>query len=191
MAAYEFRRGGWPLSDFRYAYSPACRAYPTFAQEDECVANRRAKEAGKYEYISMVTKKEYEAGAAVTARCSFESYGAPLLVLADGLSEAEDGIARYGSHFEIVAYEGGVNVWHIVPEGDGVRPENLARRKFPVPAGRIMLLTVETGKGGIAVSLGGARFELPVRLPERFHAGVTACEGIDRFYDFAVRERRE
>lgn len=188
---YEFKRNGWPLSDFRYAYSPACRTYPEFVQEDGCIANRRAKEDGKYEYISMVTKKEYEAGAVLTANCSFESYGAPLIVLADGLCETEDGVARYKSHFEIVAYEGGVNVWHIVPEGDGVRPENLTRRKFPVPAGRPVRLTVGTGRDGIAVSLGGTSFELPVRLPGRFHAGVTACEGIDRFYDFAVRERRE
>lgn len=188
MDTYEFRKNGWLRSDFRYAYSPACRAYPKFTQEDDCIVNRRDDAAGKFEYVSMVTQKEYRPGAVVSARCSFESYGAPLIVLADGLRESKDGIARYKSHFEIVAYEGGVNVWHIVPEGDGVRPENLTRQKFPVPAGKAVLLTVETGKNGLAVSLGDARFTLSMRLPERFRAGVTACEGIDRFYGFAVRE---
>ena len=187
---YEFREGSGFRADFQYAYSPACRTYPEFAQEENCVANRLDNTTGKYEYISMITKKGYAPGAAFSARCSFESYGAPLIVLADGLSDGKDGIARYKSHFEIVAYEGGVNVWHIVPEGGGVKPENLARKKFPVKAGQILLLTVETGGNGIAVSLGDKRFKLSgISLPARFRAGITACEGINRFYEFTVLER--
>lgn len=186
---YEFRENGWSPSEFRYTYSPACRTYPEFGQESRCIVNRPAPDGGAYEYISMVTKKEYAPGSVFSARCSFEHYGAPLIVLADGLREGPDGIARYKDHFEIVAYEGGVNVWHIEPEGGGVRPENLTRQKFSVPPKTAVLLTVKTSRDGLSVCLQDTRFTLPVRLPERFYAGITACEGIDRFYEFTARER--
>lgn len=179
-----FRKGGWDPAGFRYVYSPKCRSFPRFAQEDGCIVNRRGPNSDQYEYISILSGRKHATGTALTTRCSFETYGAPLIVITDDVRRGPTGEFRFGVHWEIVAYEGGVNVWRLEPEKDDVRPECLARKKFPVSAGKIHRLTVRPEKGALAVSLDGNAFSVAACVPAEFYAGVTACEGIDRFFDF-------
>ncbi len=182
-----FRRGSWDPAAFEYIYSPKFPATPRFVQQDDCIVNGGTP--GAYEYISLITRRTFRTGTLLTLRCSFEKYGAPLIVLTDDVRQGEAGELRFGRHMEIVAYEGGVNVWKLTPLKNDVRPENLLRQKFPVPAGKPITLTVRPGKGRLDISLGGNRFSVEADcVPEEFHAGMTACEGINRFYEFSTDE---
>jgi hypothetical protein len=189
MKPIDFGRGRWDAKLFYDVYSPKFASTPRFEQQDDCLVNAGAP--GHYDYVSIVTKQLLPLGVKLETRCSFERYGAPLIVLSDDLRRDEAGVLRYGEHYEIVAYEGGVNIWHLRPLPGDVQAENLIRRHFSVAAGMPFTLGVCPTAEGFAVRLEEESFFLPVRgLPARFHAGVTACEGIDRFYAFAV-DRQE
>lgn len=182
-----FRRGGWDPAAFEYVYSPKFSATPRFTQEDNCIVNGGVP--GAYEYVSLVTRRTFRTGVLLAVRCSFERYGAPLIVLTDDVRHGEKGELRFGRHMEIVAYEGGVNVWGLTPLENDVRPRNLLRQKFAVPAGKTITLAVRPRKNGLDISLDGNCFSVEADcIPEKFHAGMTACEGINRFYEFSAEE---
>ena len=106
------------------------------------------------------------------------------------IHQSKNGIFKYGLHFEAVGYENGVNVWRIkAASEDTVDNTNLIRQKFPVEAGKIFVLRVKVEAGGFAVSLDEESFFVEADfIPEEFHAGITACEGINRFYDLTISE---
>ena len=37
---YFFKQDGWNQDDFIYAYSPACKEFPKFIQESDCLVNK-------------------------------------------------------------------------------------------------------------------------------------------------------
>lgn len=184
-----FARSEWDPSDFRYIYSPKCRDLPEFVQEDDCIVNRGGPEAGTYDYVSMITRRKLLSGTAITTHCSFEKYGAPLIVLTDDVRRGKTGELRFGFHMEIVAYENGVNVWHLEPKPGDVKAEAIRREKFTVPAGKIITLTVRPMGKKLEITLDNYSFTVETDyLPQKFYAGITACEGINRFYDFVTDE---
>ncbi|MFA9380043.1 MAG: hypothetical protein ACERKO_03180 [Acetanaerobacterium sp.] len=184
-----FKKGGWNESDYQYIYSLKCRSFQEFVQEDGCICNKQDSKTGEYDYVSVIAKKKYHTGALLSAHCSFEKYGAPIIVIAEDIGKDRLGRLRFGRHFEVVAYEGGVNVWYLEPAGDTVRPVNIIRRKFDVPAKKELCLTVAVNKQSLSVSLEENRFTVGWDgLPAEFYAGITACEGINRFYDFSAEE---
>ena len=187
LERFDFSRGGWDPAEFCPAWSTACKVHRHFLQEDDCLTNS-AYADGNFDYASMVTKKTYGAGTRLRTRCSFESFGAPLIVFTNDLREGDDG-AVYGLHFEVVAYEGGCNIWRIVPADTarGIATTALAKVRFPVPAQSEIDLEVELKDRAIGVRVNGHSFEIHCgELPERVHVGITACEGINRFYDFSI-----
>ena len=100
---------------FIYVSSPASRSKKKFLRKEDYIENSYNEEIQDFDYISIITKKRYDNGVKVKAKCSFDSFGAPLLVLTDDCRKQGEGQYQYGLHFEIVAYENGCNVWHIVP----------------------------------------------------------------------------
>ena len=187
---YSFQKDGWKKDDFLYCYSPICREFKQFEQEDFCIVNGTSESTGKFDYISLLTKEKFHKGTVVETRCSFEKYGAPLIVLSDDIHQNKDGNWKYGLHFEAVGYENGVNVWRIQAAGeDAVDNTNLIRQKFHVEAGKGFLLRIKVEDSGFDVSLDSERFYVKADfIPEEFHAGITACEGINRFYELTVSE---
>ena len=184
-----FGKGLWNPADFRYIYSPKFAPTPEFTQEETCLVNRGDPAAGRYDYVSMITVRKFRAGTEFSTLCSFEKYGAPLIVITDDVRRGGHGELRYGRHMEIVAYEGGVNVWRLEPLTNDVKPTNLLRQKFEVPAGKPLRLTVRPMSGKVEISCFGNTFSVETDcVPGEFFAGVTACEGINRFYDFTAEE---
>lgn len=103
----------------------------------------------------------------------------------------KDGQWSYGLHFEVVTYEGGCNVWRIVPADTsrGIATLALAKIPFSLPAGEKIRLEVETGEGILKIRVNDQPFQAPCEeLPRQVHAGITACEGINRFYSFSIEE---
>lgn len=174
---------GWNEADFQYAASFKTPYRRPFVQAEGCIEN----DLSEQDYISMVTKETLGAGSVIETECSFEGSGAPLIVLCDDLKTLPDGSLQYGTHMEVVLYKNGCNVWHIVVN-DGVQKASaLIKCRYPVAAGERHRLRVEFGEKLLKVHCAGVEFDLPCPLqPEKFHAGLTACEGICRFYSLKI-----
>ena len=188
METYRFCEGGWDRSAFLPVWSTACKVRKEFLQEVDCIKN--FSEEGEFCYTSMVTEKRYPIRTKFRTECAFESFGAPLIVLTDDLRK-KDGQWSYGLHFEVVTYEGGCTVWRIVPADTsrGIATLALAKIPFSLPAGEKIRLEVETGEGILKIRVNDQPFQvLCEELPWQVHAGITACEGINRFYSFSIEE---
>ena len=124
---YQFQQNLWDPSDFLYAASARFNYRENFIQEPNCIVNRYDDVRSDYSYISMVMKDRLPDGASVSTTCSFENYGAPLIVLCEKLHTLPNGMLQYGTHFEVVPFEDGLNVWYLTLENNQVKPVALAR----------------------------------------------------------------
>ena len=86
---YDFSQNNWCNDDFLYVYSPRCREFPKFTQEENCIANRPCDGKEEFEYVSMITRKTYPRNVRIRATCSFES-GAPVIVISNDIRK-DDG----------------------------------------------------------------------------------------------------
>lgn len=145
-------------------------------------------------YVSMVRKEPLTGDAVVAATMSFAERYAPSIVLAGELATnpAFDDMAEYREHWEIVLYADGINVWHHEFR-DGKPYWRLAawfKHPFaPQTKYRLEVKIAFTAKVPLlTVSCDGQTFGcmLPT-LPRVFRAGLTACEGVNCFYDFQVK----
>jgi hypothetical protein len=177
--------------DFNYTYSYAAKTHTEFDTEENCVVNRYNKalagEQYPYDYISVLTKEKY-GNVTATTDCSFESFGAPLIVFSDDIRE-ENGERYYGVHFEVVAYENGLNVWYILPGADkkSIEPTLIASLEFPVEENKTHTLRVTVKDKTIFAEMNGQTLQVSHdAIPETFYIGITACEQVNRFYSFTV-----
>jgi len=178
---------------FFYAYSPHARSVKKFELRDSCIANYIEGKADEFSYTSIITRKKYGAGTRVSTKCTFGKFGAPLIVFAEDTEEGRNGMRIYGLHFEVVAYERGFNVWHIVPAYDNaVRPIKSTRigtMEFDILPDEMIDISVSFGKKKIVLTVNGRSAEIENEdFPETFHTGITACEGPNRFYEFCIEE---
>ena len=189
-----FNKGGWNENDFRYAYSPACFDRVSFRQEDNSIVNAEGKSLFGYEYISILDKTPHKVGVVAEVECSFEKFGAPLIVLSDDIMVNEKGEWIYGKHFEVVAYEEGINVWKIVPDPSRVeRPIKtalLASKSFTIADNSRIIIRMEIEDGCIKSTVNGESLDVEIEdLPKGdFWVGITACEGINRFYSLSIED---
>lgn len=145
-------------------------------------------------YVSMVWKEPLEGNALIAATMSFEDRYAPSIVLAGelGANPTFPDLAEYREHWEVVLYADGINVWHHEFR-DGKPYWRLAawlKHPFaPQVKYRLEVKVAFTAKVPLlTVSCDGQTFGcmLPT-LPRAYRAGITACEGCNRFYDFHVK----
>lgn len=191
--SYNFAKGEWSRNDFFSIYSPACVDRAEFEQEDGCVVNREGKSLFGYEYISLMDKSKRKVGVIATLKCSFEKFGAPLIVFCNDMSINEKGEKIYGEHYEIVAYEKGINVWKIIPWPERVerpvKPFLLDKKEFPIAGNTMVEIKVEVLADRLKMWVNGEYLETQVEgLPDEFYIGFTACEGINRFYTFEIED---
>lgn len=184
---YQFQQNLWDPSDFLYAASARFNYRENFIQEPNCIVNRYDDVRSDYSYISMVMKDRLPDGASVSTTCSFENYGAPLIVLCGKLHTLPNGMLQYGTHFEVVPFEDGLNVWYLTLENNQVKPVALARYRFPLRGNDKLSLRVTLSRQQMDIYLQQFHFTLHSdKFPTEYYAGITACEGINRFYDFSV-----
>ena len=156
--------------------------------DDETLYARHVTEV----YASLVHPLKACGGGTVTATMSFDHLMAPLIVLTPELDVDEQGRHAFKKHYEVVLYNEGINVWHYTYK-DGTLDWHLAAfARAPFEAKKKYTLTAALARGKremrLTVSCGGVTFgfEDP-ELPQDFYAGVTGCEGRNRFYDFSLR----
>ena len=187
MQYISFTKGNWEQY-FDYAYTWRFPETPKFVQEEDCIVNTKdgIRQNG-CDFTSILLKDRYSTGTKISFTASFESYGAPLLVIAENLDRDENGTLRFGNYQEVVLWEKGVNIWDFHKLNDKIQIDWLLRNDFPVEAGRRYKVTVQLEKRRMKVWVEGHYFALYVpSLPEKVHLGITACEGINRFYDLEI-----
>jgi len=183
-----FSRNAWSSDDLVYAYSYRFTDRPVFTQFDDHIENKADPDGpGGYEYISVLTPRQYGSGTSVSTHVSFEGDGAPLIVLADKLYRDADGTLRFGEYIEVVLYKNGINVWRMWYRGGRVTWKKLMGVQYPVTTGDLHTLTVTVGEEGLNIAADDRT--MSVYIPDMyrsFHAGINACEGINRFYNMTV-----
>ena len=185
---YDFKNG-LDKNDFFYCYSPQAKAKIELTKEEDCLKSGYNESTGDYDYLTALTREKYSTGTTISAECSFESFGAPLLVISDDLWE-RDGISLLGLHFEVVAYEAGCNVWRIERDDStqrGIKPYKLIHEEFKIEGNERIKISVTILDGAVSATINGheIRVDCP-DLPKQFHVGFTACEGVNRFYNYAI-----
>lgn len=184
----EFGKGKWNPEEFIQAYSFRFTETPDFVQSEDCIGSgvNPAHREG-YDNISLLTRETYAAGVRAQIHCSFEALGCPEIILVETPEICEDGAVRYGACFEVVLYKDGVNVWrHYRSEGKCSWHKRLGA-EFPVAESDVHALCVEIQDQYLAIEVDGKKLTLRVEdLPERFHIGITVCEGVARVYDMRI-----
>lgn len=188
LLSVNFKKGEWE-NKLEYAYTSRYEAFPQFVQEKDCVVNQK-NDVNNYGFdnVTLVTKEKYEEGTTVTAECSFDVMGAPLILITDGLYE-ENGKLRFGDYYEVVLYEDGINVWQMYMEDSTVKWNKLLGVAFKVSEKEKHTFSVKLLKQAFEITCGEEKIWLRVPdLPKSVNLGITACEGINRFYGFSVTE---
>lgn len=191
---WNFEKGAGQAEEFLSAASSRVEYRLTFGQKDDCIHNEGADKMDEYAYVSMVHRTPVSLPCLLETECSFRTYGAPLLILADAVDTLPDGRLQYGHHIEVVGWEKGINVWDLTPDPEapnGQRTVNLGRFSFPIEDGVRFLLTARADRQGLVVGAEvngrSAQFDCPCVLPEKCYVGITACEGENYFYRFSIR----
>lgn len=182
-----FTKGSWERY-FQYAYTWRFPETPRFIQEAECIVNAGGgTRQNGYDFTTLLLKEKLGVGTRMSFTASFDSYGAPLMMIAEELERDSDGNLRFGNYFEVVLWEQGVNVWDICRNGTDFDIKWLLRDEFPLEPGKPHRLTVELAKERLKIRVNGHSVELHISgLPERAYLGITACEGRNCFYSLEM-----
>ena len=185
-----FAQNAWENAPLEYAYTRRFEPTPRFTQMPDYISNLAADDGpGGYENISLLTSKRYTYGTKVSTTLAFEGLGAPIIMFAEHMDRDENGEWRFDDYFEVVMYKNGINVWRLYPKDGKVCWHKLVGVEFPIQEGVCHNLTVQINEKTIVVEAEGHKITLwSEELPCRFHVGIDACEGINRFYDLTINE---
>jgi len=184
----DFGKGKWNQNDMIRAYSFRFTETPLWTQNEDGISSAvNPSHREGYDNISLLSPETYSAGAKASLHCSFEGTGCPEIILVEKTETCEDGAVRYGACFELVLYRNGLNVWrHFREDGRCFWHKRLGV-VFPVAENAEHVLEVEVKENMLCIQVDGQQIDLRTEdLPERFHVGLTLCEGIARAGSFAV-----
>ena len=187
----DFRNAQWKNEPFVTAYTFRFTETPEFTQLEDCVTTRvNPQHREGFDNISLLTAERYSAGVEATLSCAFEGLGCPEIILVEKLENCEDGVLRYGPCFEVVLYKDGINVWRHFRDDGRCHWHKRLGVKFPVSENEKHILCVRVSENALLIDVDGQKIELRTEdLPEKFHIGLTACEGIVRLYEMSVQEK--
>lgn len=186
--ACDFSQGQWRPAEWRMVQSPRWDRGNEWIQEVDHIRNDGPEQAPGETYTSMVLQQSLRPGFVVHATMSFDDRMAPLLVVGAAPTRLRPGCWQYGEHFEVVLFDEGINLWHHVMAA-GQPSWSLAQKwRFAVQANQRYRLSLTVSATRLDVALDGRTVghHIGVQMPAEVAVGVTACEGINRFYDFCV-----
>ncbi len=193
-----FSPASWRAEDWLSVQSARWDFDGEWKQETDHIRNRvpadatpqqmLAERAGET-YASMLYK-EPQSAFCVRAETSFDERMAPLVVLAAEPQFNAAGHREYREHVEVVLFDEGINIWHHYwSEERGPYWRRAAWMRFAVAANRRYTLEVERRGAALTVCCDGRVFGVEMTLPDSLYAGITGCEGTNRFYEFVLFAR--
>lgn len=187
----DFSNSNWKQESVIMAYTFRFTETPEFTQLEDCITtcvNQQHPEG--FDNISILTTERYGVGVDVKLICAFEGWGCPEIIIVEKLEDCEDGVLRYGPCFEIVLYKNGVNIWRHFRDDGRCHWHKRLGVEFPVSENQKHVLHVQILDKNLLVEVDNHKFELRTEdLPEKFHVGLTGCEGIARIYEMSVEEK--
>lgn len=189
MSKIVFTNGNWE-DKLVHAVSRRFKSMPEFKQEADCIVNGRNDDGAMgYDYITLMTKETYGPGTKVTAEVEFESYGAPLLVFSKDLTQDEDGTFRYGTFYEVVLWEEGINVWNLYMLNGKLEWELVLFEEMKIEPKTKCTFSVEIFDKYLSVAIEDRKFKVQTKeLAPQVHIGITACESLNRLYSLEIEE---
>lgn len=196
-----FVGGQWQAADWTLVKSPRWDRLGEWVQEADGIRNQTPAAAtdadllGKSApecYSSMVVARSFAGNLSIRTTFSFDDQMAPLIVLAPELAKDAKDRPEYREHFEIVAYNKGINVWHHTWSDGKPAWKKAAYWVFELKPKTRYALEVQVNHSSrgpmLVVKLDDREMGyLDASLPTRCYVGITGCEGVNRFYDFSVR----
>jgi len=197
-----FARGAWDPREWNVVKSSRWSYVKGFEQEADHVTNP----CGTWDdetlyrdhvtevYASMLYSRKLSGKCRISSTMSFDHLMAPLIVIAPEMGMSADGRhPEFRRHHEIVLYNEGINVWRYEWVGNGPKWTLAAFLREPFEACRKyeLSVTVEAYKDTrrMTVSCDGHSFGFSDdALQLEYWAGITGCEGRNRFYDFSIEE---
>ena len=187
---YQFGSGHAMPEELVLCYSHRFTETPGFTADEDSIGSRvNAGHREGFDNISLLTRDTFTAGTKAEIVCSFEGLGCPEIIIAPEFETCEDGAVRYGACFETVLWCNGFNVWrHYRDEGRCHWHRRLGLT-FPVTTEEKHTLTVEYQAKYMVITVDGFSTTLRVDdLPERYHVGVTVCEGVARIHSLKIEQ---
>ncbi len=195
----QFSAGQWDPNEWLLVRSPRWEVHSSWQQEDRCIANTMPDDLSAEEtqmgrertgetYLSMLFKEKLSGSTRLETTCSFADRMAPLIVLSKELSPV------HKEHLEIVLYDRGINLWHHFFIDGKPSWKLIGFQDLELLPNQLYRLVAEihyTHKGKflyMGVNTTGFGCRLSEDWPTGFYAGITACEGRNRFYNFAISD---
>ena len=182
-----FAKGSDWRKQLTQAYTFRFAQTPEFTQEDAYITTAvNPNHPEGFDNISLLTREPCTFGATATLHCGFDGEGCPEILIVPEPELCDDGVVRFGSCFEVVLWKNGVNVWRHYRD-ESYHWQLRMGLTFPVAEGAVHELTVQVLENQLTITLNGQKMILRTEdLPEHFHMGVSACEGIARLYDLKL-----
>ena len=185
---YQFGAGHDMPEALIRCYSHRFTETPDFTVYEDGIGSSVNKEHREgFDNISLITRDTFTAGTKAEIVCSFEGLGCPEIIIVPETDLCDDGAVRYGACFETVLWCNGYNVWrHYRDEGRCHWHRRLGLT-YPVAAGEKHTLTVEYQAKYMIITVDGFSTTLRVDdLPERYHVGITVCEGVAKIHSLKI-----
>lgn len=196
----DFKPGKWNKNDFICVKSSRWPNINGFRQEKDHIVNNCPKDATKEDmlskrcgetYAAMVYKVPLKGSHEIKAEMSFDYRMAPSIAIAGKLGADKNGYPEFRTHYEIVLYDQGVNVWrHTFKNGKQVWKKMAAFKASFQPNRKYeMEVKVDFTLVGPRMSVIVGKHQVTFRddmIPKEYYAGIIASEGINRFYEFEI-----
>jgi hypothetical protein len=192
-----FTPGGWNADDWVMVKSWRWPYRGQWIQGKDFIVNAVPQDASPQDlehrrvgetYTSMVLNRVIESDSTVSCTMDFDYRMAPGLIIAEEPTETGQG-PEYRNHYEIILFDGGINVWHHYFE-DGKQKwvkkaflNTLFKAKTPY---ELIVKTQFTARGPqMTLQVGEHIFGFhDHNIPRRYRVGIVASEGVNRFYYF-------
>jgi len=188
----KFNKGGWNPEEWILAKSPELNHFGKWVQRDASIENETpADEAKKTSwaetFTTMVYKDKVGGDVTISSTMEFLDRYAPGIVLVQEIGSDKEGKPEYREFFEVCIYNEGVNIWqHFFKDGKWGHKKT-AYENFTLKPNTHYRLEIKKKGKEFSVAIDGHKFGyLEVSLPEEVYAGIEGCEGVNRFYDFAI-----
>ena len=197
-----FARGKWDQNQFQFVKSPRFKMNGAIIQNDDHIVNRVPAGLTEKEllgstdaYCALLTKNKFRGSVTISSKMSFDHLMAPLIVIAPELGVSADGKhPELRDHYEIVLFYQGINIWHHRYKDGKPSWYKLAYIKadFRKKIVYDLQVTLYHSRKGPQMIVKCDGKEFGCAMPEEFkatqyYAGLIACEGVNRFYDFRVQ----